>query len=295
MAADALIALARANLAASLAVALVLLARPLVRRWFGPQLTYAAWILVPIAATGSLTPLDVSARPLAGARAISLAAKAWLSSGPQMLLFGLWLVGVAAALAWVVWSQYRYGLAVRAGRAGPAVFGVIAPRLVVPSDYAARFTAEQRRLIRAHERAHMDRLDPRYNAAAVLMQCLGWFNPLLHLAAHAMRFDQEQACDALVVARLPGERRRYADALLSSQYSQAYTPLGCHWRGRSVHPLEARIVTLMRPGPTQEWRDAGMLGLAILAVMIGIAAWAAQPPEPLGIYPVIYVTLDGGS
>jgi len=292
MAADVLIALARANLAASVAILLVFLARSSVRRWLGAQLAYASWILVPIAAAGSLTPLDVSARPLASARAISLAAKAWLAAGPDAILVGLWLIGLAASLAWVVWSQYRYGLAARAGQAGPAVFGVIAPRLVVPADYSARFTPEQRRLIRAHERAHMDRLDPRFNALAVLLQCLGWFNPLLHLAVRAMRLDQELACDATVIARLPGDRRRYAEALLISQRASVYAPLGCHWGGRSVHPLEARILTLMRPQPAQDRRDAGMIGLAVFAVIIGIGAWAAQPPAPLDIYPVIYVSMD---
>jgi len=294
MAADLLIALARANLAASLAILLVFLARGSVRRWFGAQLAYASWILVPIAAAGSLTPLDVSARPLVSARAISLAAKAWLSAGPDAILAGLWLIGVAAGLAWVVWSQYRYARAARGGLAGPAVFGVIAPRLVVPDDYAERFTPEQRRLIRAHERAHMDRLDPRYNAVAVLMQCLGWFNPLLHLAARAMRLDQELACDATVVARLPGERRRYAEALLNSHHAPFHAALGCHWGG-GIHPLEARIVTLMRPQPAQERQDLGLVGLAILAAVIGVCAWAAQPPTPLSIYPVVTVTIDGSA
>ncbi len=295
MAADVLIALARANLAGSLAIVLVFLARPSVRRWFGAQLAYACWILVPIAAAGSLTPLDVSARPLASARQISLAAKAWLSAGPDALLAGLWLVGVALGLAWVTWSQYRYGRAAREGLAGPAVFGVVAPRLVVPADYRKRFTPEQRRLIRAHERAHMDRLDPRYNALAVLMQCLGWFNPLLHLAARAMRLDQELACDATVVARLPGERRRYAEALLSSQRATLHAPLGCHWGGGGMHPLEARILTLMQPQPAPERREAGMIGLAVLAAVIGVAAWAAQPPTPLNLYPIVTVSIDGSS
>src|ERR1700753_2325849 len=140
MAADVLIALARANLAASLAIVLVFMVRTPVRRWFGAQLAYAAWILVPIAAAGSLTPLDVSARPLASARQVSLAAKAWLATGPDAFLIALWLIGVVAGLAWVPGSQYRYSQAARDGQAGPAVFGVIAPRLVTPSDYAQRFT-----------------------------------------------------------------------------------------------------------------------------------------------------------
>ena len=109
-----------------------------------------------------------------------------------------------------------------------------------------------------------------------------------------MRLDQELACDATVIARLPGERRRYAEALLSGQHTSIQAPLGCHWSA-GTHPLEARIVTLMQPQPARERQDAGMIGLAILAAVIGIAAWAVQPPMPHTLYPIVTVTIDGSA
>ena len=48
-----------------------------------------------------------------------------------------------------------------------------------------------------------------------------WFNPLIHLAAHLIRIDQEIACDETVVARHPGDRKAYAQALLKAQAAPA--------------------------------------------------------------------------
>src|SRR5690606_27588265 len=100
-------------------------------------------------------------------------------------------------------------------RAGPVVIGVLKPRIVVPADFARRFTVEERALVLAHERGHLARRDPMINAIAVLVRSLGWFNPLVHVAAAALRIDQELACDARVLAkdRAP---RCYAGAMLKS-------------------------------------------------------------------------------
>ena len=62
------------------------------------------------------------------------------------------------------------------------------------------------------------------NAVVALIQCLCWFNPLVHLAARWIRFDQELACDAAVIAERPGLRRPYAEALLKTQVMAAIPP-----------------------------------------------------------------------
>src|SRR5437868_4280451 len=94
------------------------------------------------------------------------------------LLIGLVRANLAAAVAWL---QARFLRSVRRGEAGPALVGVLFPRLVVPRDYESRFTAGERRLIRAHERRHIERRDPRVNAVMALVQAVCWFNPAIHL------------------------------------------------------------------------------------------------------------------
>src|SRR5690606_9610252 len=119
-----------------------------------------------------------------------------------------WLVGAVLGLALLTAAQLRFLARVRERKAGPAVVGFAWPRMVTPADYERRFTPEEREVVRAHERAHIDRQDPRANALAAVLQAVNWFNPLVHLAARHMRLDQELACDAAVVRRFPLARRR---------------------------------------------------------------------------------------
>ena len=117
------------------------------------------------------------------------------------------------------------------------------------------------------------------NALATLAQLILWFNPMIHVAAHYLRLDQELACDATVMARLPAVRRRYAETLLKTQLAAGHLPLGCHWIGRSRHPLEERIGALKLARPTPRQRDMGMAALIVLGVLMSGAAWAAQPAK----------------
>jgi beta-lactamase regulating signal transducer with metallopeptidase domain len=280
MATDILQALLRANLAASAAILLVLLARAPARRLFGAELAYALWLLVPAAMAGAL--LTFSTRDgLFHPPASNAVAQA-----PRLLT--LWLAGAFVGLAWALFRQIRFLIAAKAGRAGPAVVGVIHARMVLPADFADRFSLAERELICAHERAHIDRLDARANALAVLIQCLGWFNPLLHLGGRAMRLDQELACDAAVMARRPGSRRRYAETLLKTQGAALTLPLGCRWVARGRHPLETRITALAHPAPSPQRQDIGLAVLLALALTATCAARAAQPPQPP--WPALLIT-----
>jgi beta-lactamase regulating signal transducer with metallopeptidase domain len=181
-------------------------------------------------------------------------------------------------VALAAWRQMRFAAAVRAGRAGPAAVGVIQPRLVVPAGFAERFTAEERRLVRAHELAHIDRLDARYNAAAALATWVCWFNPLLHLAVHAMRQDQELACDATVLEQMPGARRLYAETLLRTHRATLPPLLGCQWDSPAAHPLVARVSMLVRTPPSHARQDVGLAVLLACGTTAFVAAWAMQPP-----------------
>jgi beta-lactamase regulating signal transducer with metallopeptidase domain len=279
MAADLLLTLARCNIAAGVAILMVLALRGPLRRWLGAERAYAAWLIVPLAAAGSLMPAGLAWGSAAAVEVTGERAVAWLSAGDhaQALTF-LWLAGVVVGMGVASRRHRRFAAAVKAGRAGPAVVGVIWPRIVVPADYARRFTEEERRLVRAHELAHIERRDGRANAVAALAASVCWFNPLLHLALSAMRLDQELACDAMVLARAPVSRRLYAETLLRTHQATVAPLLACQWTSRGAHPLEARIRMLASKPPGQGRHD---LGLAILIVSFFAAfgtAWATRPP-----------------
>jgi beta-lactamase regulating signal transducer with metallopeptidase domain len=279
MAADLLLALLRANITASAAALVVLAVRTPLRRWFGPGCAYAAWLIVPVAAAGSLMPVEVATGPTGAVEATTDSVLAWLSSADHaQMLTWLWLTGVAAGVLIAAWRHQRFTAAIKRGCAGPAAVGVIQPRLVMPADIGQRFTDAELRLVQAHELAHIDRLDTRYNAAAAFATWVCWFNPLLHLAARAMRLDQELACDATVLDRMPTVRRLYAETMLRTQQSAVDPLLGCQWRSRGAHPLEARIAMLARQAPSQARRDLGTAALLVAWAVAFTGAWAMQPP-----------------
>ncbi len=285
--------LARVNLAAVAAIVLVVALRRIVRLRFGARLAYSLWLLPMLAAAAVLAPsrevtVMAQAAPsrttvmhfFEGASPVSLpTAAAEATLDPRILIVALWLVGVVAAALVMTLLQRRFTVEVRKGAIGPAVVGVIAPRIVTPADFERKFSSEEQALVLAHEHAHIERQDSRLNALSAALQCLFWFNPLVHLAAHLMRIDQEMACDETVVTRFPDARRAYAQALVKAQLAIRPLPLGCYWPSGTEHPLLERIAMVARNGISRRRRFAGSSALAVLCAGTSFAAWASQPPQ----------------
>ncbi len=315
-------ALLLATIASSAAIALVLILRKPLRHRLGATAAYAVWLLVPLAAASALLPTPVitevspvvmhvvpkaqtAANRVVAAPTIQLAYIApWL--------FAVWLAGLAMALALFVRQQRRFvrGLgqlssidadtAIAQTIAGcPALVGAWRPRIVLPADFEQRYNGDERVLILAHERSHRARGDAQINALAALLRGVFWFNPLIHFAASRLRFDQELACDAVVISRFPHARRSYADAMLKTQLADIGLPIGCYWQ--AAHPLKERIAMLKQPLPG---RVRGILGIALAATLIvggTYVAWAAQPARRVasalngasGIRSNFKLTIDG--
>jgi len=290
---EALLLLLRVNLAASAALVVVLLLRRPVRRLFGARVAYGLWTLVALAVLAMLLPARVvvvsapavawGAHAAAGAmiEAGALASGLPMQTAPggPAILCAFWLGGVAAAFAHLLRSQLRFVRAARVGRGGPAVVGVLRPRVVTPADFLSRYTPREQSVVLAHEQTHIARQDSRINAAVAVARCLNWFNPLVHVLAHYLRIDQELACDAQVVAAYPAVRRSYAEAMLKTQLAAQPLPLGCYWPAQSAHPLAERIGLLTRPAPRRGVRLAGGALVAALALAGAWTAWAARPAE----------------
>lgn len=285
---DALAALVRLNLAASLAILLVLMLRRPTRAAFGARVAYGLWLLAPLAAAVMLAPARVvtlaAAQPtteivLAGSAAPIAAARTPPSLDATPWLLGLWAAGALACALWLARAQLQFRRAARAGVAGPAAIGLLRPRIVLPADFEHRYTSRERQVILAHERTHIVRGDPRINALVAAARCAAWFNPLVHLAARLLRIDQELACDAQVVAAHPAARRAYAEAMLKTQLAARPLPLGCYWPASGAHPLAERIGLLGRAPPGHLRQAMGIAAIALLALTGAAAAWAARPPH----------------
>lgn len=323
MTADTFHLLGQMTIAASVAILLMLLVRPVLRRTFGPGIAYAFWLIVPLAALGSLMPTELVFTDAAPREAIqvvavpdgvvpdsaeralaSVIANARQENAPtapttSMQLVagavGLWFAGFLVSLL-VQISRHqlylkRHNLTRWAGRvmrarsddASPAVVGVINPSVVLPNNFSTQFNRLERKLILAHERSHIVSGDVPVNALAILIKSLFWFNPLAYLAHGFFRVDQELACDARVMRKHGQHRRTYAETLLKSQLMVQTSPIGCAWLPKSLHPLKERVARLSSQPLGTARRFIGFGAVLAVATLSSTVSWATLSSHSLHV------------
>ncbi len=305
MSADTLLrTLAEITVASSAAILIVGALRKPMRRVAGARVAYWLWLAVPTSVLALWLPVPSHrAQPFAHALGSSLPAvvppvlvAASAGGSPSTYAAAVLVIWAAGALLLAIWLIYRQQAFVRSlgglecdaegflrsdRIAAPMLIGVWRPQVVVPADFEARYPEEDRTLMLAHERAHRERGDTALNSIATVALLLLWFNPLMYWAVRRFRFDQELACDALVLARSDTSKRRYAHALLKAQLvsdSERWVPVGCHWR--PGHPLKERITMLKLASPGLSRRLCGIAFNVLLAAssMYAGAVCFAQPP-----------------
>lgn len=280
----------------SAALLLILLLRPALRRHGGATMAYMGWWLLPLTLLASLLPHSALHAPVFNlpVPTIVTAQNSGEIATDQNLtyttLFLLaWGAGAVLTGAWMVWQQLRFMrslgwlrpdlqgtvyYAVDNTQMGPLLLGLLRPRIVLPSDFASRYTPQEQVLILAHEHVHLRRLDALANALTSALQVIFWFNPLLHYAANCFRLDQELACDAAVVQQYPQARQVYADAILKTQLMSSALPLACHWQ--SHHPLKERILQLSLSTPSLARRRSAMTAMATVMLATCYSVWATE-------------------
>lgn len=293
MANEILSRLCQLTVAVSVAAMLVLGLRRTLRHQFGAATAYRVWLLLPVAAAAALLPsfgpqvqVALAASPLAGLHQNLAAPVADATPAMAAALLAAWITGTFVYAAWQVMHYRAFvrrlgpivehdGVATASSaEEGPMLLGLVHPIIVLPADFHQRYSAGQRELVLAHERMHARRRDPLANALFALAQCLCWFNPLIHVAAHRFRLDQEFACDHAVMQRYQGSAHLYAEAMLKTQLSNQRTAFACQWQ--SHHPLKERILNLNRTRVGTARRVIGQFTIGLLLAAGGISAWAAQ-------------------
>lgn len=274
---------------------LVLSCRTLFRQKFGAINAYALWILIPLL---PLTRLLISCLPT---EVLPSANIHWIrldnaTSGLMipatslnwpLIVIACWAAGTVVSLMFQILNQLAFirksGALIKhaqvyyseSSQIGPALVGIIRPKIILPADFDSKYTAAERNLILAHEEVHLSRGDHYANAFCALLQCLFWFHPLIHYAANRFRFDQELACDAVVISKHQTLRKTYASAMLKTQTVDVSLPVGCTWQSSQF--LKVRIMTLNNQNPSAAKRHIGRGLIAVLAVCSIGFAWAEQP------------------
>jgi bla regulator protein blaR1 len=290
------------TIATSIALSLIGMSRRPLRRAVGAQAAYWLWLMIPGSALAAMIPgpahtLGLSysgAMPQSVSHTLASVVSSFTTSDASVahavIALLVWAMGAAVMLIFTVRRQQTFVRSLRPlwwlpndtcrsrGVVEPMLVGAWDPWIVLPADFEERYTQEERALVLAHERAHVQRGDASANAIAISLLCLFWFNPLMFWAIRRFRFDQELACDARVLATTGTVRRQYANALLKIQLSVEPVepvPIGCHWR--SGHPLKERIEALKCPLPGAVRRTVGVAIALVLIVSGSYAAWAMQP------------------
>ena len=96
----------------------------------------------------------------------------------------------------------------------PAVYGIVKPKIILPTYYKNREVD----LIILHEEAHIRTFDNMWRIIAFLIVAVHWFNPLCWLFLKKFLADLELSCDERVLAKLGADRAKdYASSLLESR------------------------------------------------------------------------------
>lgn len=145
----------------------------------------------------------------------------------QMVAFAasvVWMVGVAVMFAYSLCSYlwlrhkvkvslcYRDNIYFCDSIATPFVFGIIRPRIYLPSGMEER----EAECVLAHETAHLKRKDHWWKTIAFFLLSVYWFHPLLWISYLLFSKDIERASDERVIREMePEDRKNYAEALVS--------------------------------------------------------------------------------
>lgn len=289
----------------TLAALFVAVARVPLRSTLGARATYLLWLAVPGSALALALPHSYQASGSAAAGAPDILGWAWaradgllaaiqaihVSGQVGTIACAVWMTGAGAALGFMFLRQRSFARSLGTlvpstdgtwrgrGVVEPMLLGALRPRVLVPLDFEQRYSAEEREFVLAHERAHMRRGDTLANALGAAWLCFFWFNPVMFWALRLLRFDQDLACDAAVLAAAGRScRGRYAEALLKAQLAGEGVlpvPLACHWR--SVHPLRRRIAALKRPVMGRLRHGIGILCVTTIVSSVSLGVHAAQP------------------
>jgi len=119
-----------------------------------------------------------------------------------------------------------------------ATLGWRRPVILLPTCWRC-WTAAQRRVVLAHELAHVGRSDFLGWLAAQLGLVLHFYHPLVHWLARRLRLEQELAADA-DAARLVGNRRTYLTTLAELALAEPSIRLG--WPAHTFLPTRGMLL-----------------------------------------------------
>jgi beta-lactamase regulating signal transducer with metallopeptidase domain len=160
---------------------------------------------------------------------------------------------------------------------GPAVVGIVRPRIVIPR-WLLQQDAATRRIVLTHEREHLRAQDVRVLGGALLIAALIPWNLPVWWQLRRLRFAMEVDCDSRVL-RGGQSRATYSAVLLNVATRLAPLRAAAAGLSESSSSLEKRV-RIMHAPMRAHWRAlVALLGTCSVA-LIAVAANVNAPPVP---------------
>jgi len=169
----------------------------------------------------------------------------------------------------------------------PLLIGMVRPCIVLPESLLSTCTAEELRLVLAHELAHVQRRDLLWGWLPLLARLVCGFHPLVLLAEREIGMAQEIACDETALHLTGAASAAYGSLLVrvaarfTSRPSQGFGMIGMT---ESYHTLKRRLSAMKSfPSAPRRYRVAirfSLLTLGLAALMPWRVSAQATPPVP---------------
>jgi len=201
--------------------------------------------------------------------------RCWLMASVTML------VVLAASAAHLSWRKRSWQRGTLAGAAvylctdvGPAVVGLLRPRIVVPEWLLQSAPTEQSAVI-AHEQSHLQAHDPQLLTVALCLLVLMPWNLPLWWQLRRLRYAIEVDCDARVLkaGQDPGQ---YGETLIALGQRQSRFIGAVAAMSESKSFLEQRLQIMLRR-PRKGWR---VMATALGCLSLGLVGVAAEVGPP---------------
>lgn len=204
----------------------------------------------------------------------------WLIASGVMVLL------LAASAAQLYWRQRRWERTTLAGVSvyvapgvGPAVVGLLRPRIVVPPWVVESLPARQAHVI-AHEQSHLSAGDPLLLTTAVCLLVFMPWNLPLWWQLRRLRRAIEVDCDARVLSA--GHNvTHYGETLIEVGKRQSAFVGTVAAMSESTSFLEQRIrIMLSKPGSW--WKTSAVILACVSVCLVAVAAQVSPPNSGAG-------------
>jgi beta-lactamase regulating signal transducer with metallopeptidase domain len=175
----------------------------------------------------------------------------------------------------------------------PLTWGIRNPVILLPAD-SADWSVDHRDVVIQHEMAHIARGDTITQMLATIVCAIYWFHPLVWIAAHGLRAEQERACDDRVLSSGTSPVAYAGHLLEVARTARALGPHGFVSLAMArPSQLEGRLLAVLNGSRKRNGVSPVMKKISVAAAAVAIVTLSAFTPiaRPAAIRAVVTPTI----